>query len=216
MGAAAKTFAKKDNFRRSRGPATGAVVVLGSQAPPTKDWANLIDRVASTADREAFRLLFDNFAPKIKGFMIKNGLDCETAEEIAQETLILVWRKASLFNPATNGAAAWIFTIARNVRIDIVRRSSRVGKTLQSGNVDLQDGVAESVEVSLLDREDAKRITKALIALPEDQSIVLKMAFFEDRAHSEIADRLGIPLGTVKSRIRLAMKRLRDNLDDDR
>jgi RNA polymerase sigma-70 factor (ECF subfamily) len=92
------------------------------------EWADLIGRVASRGDREAFKSLFEHFAPRIKGFMLKAGCSADEAEEIAQNTLIAVWRKAGQFDPDSTGAAAWIFTIARNLRIDSLRRTARTSR----------------------------------------------------------------------------------------
>ncbi len=89
------------------------------------EWADLIGRVAANGDRQAFKLLFEHFAPRVKGFLIKNRMSADAAEEIAQGTLLAVWRKAGQFDPASAGAAAWIFTIARNLRIDAARRNAR-------------------------------------------------------------------------------------------
>lgn len=181
------------------------------------NWAELIDRVASRQDREAFKVLFEHFAPRIKGFLQRTGCSADEAEEIAQATLIAVWRKAGQFDTATSGAAAWIFTIARNLRIDAIRRMARSARLQQ----DAEEAGSwlepvESVETAMSREENASRVSAALLRLSEEQSRVIRLSFIEERPHSEIAGELGIPLGTVKSRIRLAMKRLRDLLEDTR
>lgn len=178
------------------------------------DWADLIGRVASSGDRAAFESLFEHFAPRIKGFMQRAGCCADEAEEIAQNTLVSVWRKASQFDPASTGASAWIFTIARNQRIDLLRRgarASRLGDDVRSETPDL----AESPESIVFRVEDSVRVKTAVERLPEEQSRVIRLSFIEERPHPEIANQLGIPLGTVKSRIRLAMNRLRDILDEE-
>ncbi len=177
------------------------------------DWADLIGRVASNEDREAFKTLFEHFAPRIKGVMVKAGCSADEAEEIAQNTLVAVWRKAAQFDPTTSGAAAWIYTIARNLRIDGLRRTARAS-TFQdeSAIVDSPDP-ADSADVLLSRLEDASRVNAAIARLSAEQSKVIRLSFIEERPHPEIATILGIPLGTVKSRIRLAMNRLRDLLD---
>lgn len=181
------------------------------------NWAELIDRVASRQDRDAFKVLFEHFAPRIKGFLVRTGCSADEAEEIAQATLIAVWRKAGQFDIATSGAAAWIFTIARNLRIDAARRTARTARLQQDAE---QAGSwldpAESAETTLSREENASRVASALLRLSEEQSRVIRLSFIEERPHAEIAGELGIPLGTVKSRIRLAMKRLRDLLEDIR
>lgn len=178
-------------------------------------WAELIGRVASSGDRDAFKALFEHFAPRIKGFLLKTGSSAEEAEDVAQSTLIAVWRKANQFDPATTGAAAWIFTIARNLRIDSARRATRDGRLGQGVGPDYELDPAEPADTMMSRVEDAARITAAIEKLPADQSSVIRMSFIEERPHTEIAAALGIPLGTVKSRIRLAMSRLRDLLDED-
>jgi len=186
-----------------------------NRGPKAKvEWAELIGRVASRGDREAFNILFEHFAPRIKGFLLKTGCAAEEAEEIAQGTMVAIWRKASQFDPATTGAAAWIFTIARNLRIDAARQATRYGRMEREVERDYESAVAESPDMIVLRAENASRITAAIDRLSAEQSTVIRLSFLEERPHSEIADLLGIPLGTVKSRIRLAMNRLRDLLDE--
>lgn len=180
------------------------------------NWAELIDRVASRQDRDAFKLLFEHFAPRIKGFLLRTGSSADEAEEIAQAALVAVWRKAGQFDPATSGAAAWIFTIARNLRIDAARRTARAAKLQQDAEAESWLEPGESAETTMSREENAIRVSAALLLLSEEQSRVIRLSFIEDRPHAEIASQLGIPLGTVKSRIRLAMKRLRDLLEDIR
>ncbi|MDA9528016.1 MULTISPECIES: sigma-70 family RNA polymerase sigma factor [unclassified Bradyrhizobium] len=179
------------------------------------DWADLIGRVASHGDRAAFKRLFEHFAPRIKGLMQKAGCSPDEAEEIAQNTMIAVWRKASLFDPATAGAAAWIFTIARNLRIDLFRRRARADRLHADPELSDAPDPAESADAVISRVQDAARIESAIKQLSTEQSMVVRLSFIEERAHPEIASQLGIPLGTVKSRIRLAMNRLRDILDEE-
>lgn len=180
------------------------------------NWAELIDRVASRGDRDAFKVLFEHFAPRIKGFLLRTGCSADEAEEIAQAALIAVWRKAGQFDPATSGAAAWIFTIARNLRIDSARRMARAAKLQQDAEAESWLDPVESAETTLSREENAIRVSAALNHLSDEQSRVIRLSFIEERPHAEIAGELGIPLGTVKSRIRLAMKRLRELLEDIR
>ncbi len=177
-------------------------------------WAELIGRVASSGDREAFKALFEHFAPRIKGFLVRTGCTPEEADEIAQGTFIALWRKASQFDPATTGAAAWIFTIARNLRIDAARRTTRDERLGQFADLDDGPDTVESAEAVLSRAEDATRIASAVNRLPTEQATVIRLSFIEERAHSEVAAMLKIPLGTVKSRIRLAMNRLRELLEE--
>ena len=178
-------------------------------------WAELIGRVASSGDRDAFKALFEHFAPRIKGFLLKTGCSAEEAEDVAQNTLIAVWRKANQFDPATTGAAAWIFTIARNLRIDSARRATRDGRLGQDVGPEYEMDRGEPADTMMSRVEDAARITAAVEKLSAEQSRVIRMSFLEELPHTEIAEVLGIPLGTVKSRIRLAMSRLRELLDEE-
>jgi len=185
-----------------------------NERPKAKvEWADLIGRVASRGDGEAFKSLFEHFGPRIKGFMLKAGCSADEAEEIAQNTLIAVWRKADQFDPATTGAAAWIFTIARNQRIDAVRRAARARRMSQEAELAAETDPAESADILMSRVEDTSRVKAAIERLSLEQSRVIRLSFIEERPHQEIATMLGIPLGTVKSRIRLAMNRLRDFLD---
>jgi RNA polymerase sigma factor (sigma-70 family) len=193
---------------------TGIEEASGNERPRlTVEWATLIGRVAE-GDREAFRRLFEHFAPRVKGLMLKTGAGSDDAEEIAQETLLAVWRKAAQFDPVSAGAAAWIFTIARNLRIDQVRRAARTGAIDHDAEFDYLVDPAEPADDVMVRNDEAGRIASALSSLSEEQSMAIRLSFIEERPHPEIADCLGIPLGTVKSRIRLAMNRLRALLDE--
>lgn len=178
------------------------------------DWAELIGRVATRGDREAFKTLFEYFAPRIRGFLIKTGSNADDAEEIAQSAMVAVWIKAAQFDPASAGASAWIFTIARNLRIDAARRAARAGRLVDAEALDDEADPALAADLIMSRVEDARRVAAAIERLSAEQSTVIRLSFVEERPHSEIATALGLPLGTVKSRIRLAMNRLRELLDE--
>jgi RNA polymerase sigma-70 factor (ECF subfamily) len=175
----------------------------------------LIEAVAQRQDRTAFAVLFSHFAPRVKTFMLRSGASPGVAEDLAQETLIAVWRKAALFDPASNGAAAWIFTIARNLRIDALRREGR-GSARETAAVDAEFQIDEAPQADevLAAAQSETLVRAALAELPKDQMQVIELSFYQDKAHAEIAQILEIPLGTVKSRLRLAMKRLRGLLGE--
>lgn len=172
------------------------------------DPAEWIVAIAAKRDRTAFVALFEVFAPKVKGYHLRRGANDATAEELAQETLLTVWRKADQFEPHAATAAAWIFTISRNLSIDQYRRE----RPRQDAPIDIGDAPANP-EQSLRAVQDQSRLREALKALPSEQAEVLQRSFFEDESHTEIAASLGVPLGTVKSRIRLASRRLRTSLE---
>lgn len=187
----------------------GALMLLQPSGRP--DFGRLIEAVALDRDREAFAVLFNYFAPRLKSYLIRSGAPAGAAEEFAQDAMMMVWRKASLFDRERAGASTWIFTIARNLRIDAVRRDGRAIRELDLS--DVPDDPAQP-DALLSERDDAARIRAALSTLSEDQARVVRLSFFHDKAHAEIAQELDLPLGTVKSRLRLAMIRLRDMLSD--
>src|SRR6185295_13822864 len=152
---------------------------------------------------------FEFFAPRIKGYLMRTGSSAVEAEEIAQEAMIALWHKADRFDPGTTGAAGWIFTIARNLRIDAARRGLRAQRLLQDIESEYLPEMAESAEAAFSRDQEAAHIESALRELPPQQSEIIRLSFLEERPHSEITALLGIPLGTVKSRVRLAMSRLR-------
>lgn len=166
----------------------------------------LIEAVALRRDREAFAQLFSYFAPRLKAWLIKSGATPAAAEDFAQDAMLTVWRKADLFDARKARAATWIFTIARNRRLDMLRRDAR---PLPVPEIELAEQTVERPDDLLEQSEDAERVRDALGRLKPDQVEVLRLAFFMDSPHSEIARQLNLPLGTVKSRIRNAMIKLR-------
>jgi len=178
-------------------------------------WGRLIRSIATHQDRSAFAALFQHFAPRIKTFMQRSGSSEARAEELAQETMLAVWRKALLFDPASAGAATWVFTIARNLRIDAYRRERR-GGVVETTDIAIEFQVDESPQpdARLASSQTEARVQTALAALSNEQKRVVELSFFEEKAHAEIATILDIPLGTVKSRLRLAMGRLRNLLGE--
>lgn len=173
----------------------------------------LIARIAQSQDKAAFATLFDAYAPRLKYFLVKQGMTAESAEELAQEAMLTVWRKAGHYSEERGSASAWLFTIARNLRIDQARREKRAqlyAMTQEFDDVDPDRPPDEKVSAL----EHASRVRVAMGELPPDQLEVVRWSFVEGAAHSEIAERLGLPLGTVKSRLRLAMRRMRKSLED--
>ncbi len=195
-------------------PAPRGVVFMADshQGEDMADPAVLIARIASHQDREAFAALFGLYAPKVKAFMQRQGTTSELAEDIAQEVLLTVWRKASFFDPSRAAVSSWIFAIARNLRIDRLRRDQR---SKLHEVYELVEPEAPPRPDGLLDiGERERRVANALAELPSEQLQVVKLSFFEGHAHGDIARILEIPLGTVKSRLRLAVGRLSQFLGD--
>jgi RNA polymerase sigma-70 factor (ECF subfamily) len=178
------------------------------------EWPRLIAAMAERQDRAAFSTVFSYFAPRVKAFLLRGGLSEASAEELAQETLLTVWRKAALFDPASDGAAAWIFTIARNLRIDAHRREQRGGLVAPEAEIEFQIDEAPQPDARLATTQTEVRVRAALKELSDEQMRVIELSFFQDKAHAEISRMLNIPLGTVKSRLRLATNRLRSLLSD--
>ncbi|MEM6413072.1 MAG: sigma-70 family RNA polymerase sigma factor [Pseudomonadota bacterium] len=174
--------------------------------------SELLVRVAVAEDRNAFAELYSFFAPRVKGYLIRGGASPDLADDLAQETLLKVWRKAKLFDPAKAAAATWIFTIARNLRIDAARRAS---KPALDGEDPALAPEPEPQADDVIERNDRDaRIRATFKLLPDNQHEVVKLHFLEDAPHSEIAEKLGLPLGTVKSRLRLAFGKIRKELGE--
>lgn len=173
-----------------------------------KDWGLLLRQVAEAQDRGAFAALFAHFGPRVKAYLMKSGADAASAEECAQDVMVTVWRKAEQFNPARASAATWIFTIARNRRIDMLRRDKRPEPEDLSWGPEAEP----DQEDALVLQQETAQLAEALKSLPEAQRKMIERAYFNDLSHSEISAATGLPLGTIKSRIRLALERLRHSL----
>jgi RNA polymerase sigma-70 factor (ECF subfamily) len=189
---------------------TGNIVASGVSTADEPDLDTHLLRVTIDEDQIAFAILYARMAPRIKGLMMRLGTDAATAEELAQETMLRVWRKSALFNPKKASAATWIFAIARNLRIDRIRHEVR--PELDPNDPALIPAPQLSAEDFVDARKRQERVRACLNDLPEYQRQVVGMSFVEGLSHQEIADRLDIPLGTVKSRLRLSFEKLRNML----
>jgi RNA polymerase sigma-70 factor, ECF subfamily len=195
----------KHSDKRARGSADG---------PAREEWDKLVRAIATTKDHAAFARLFDCFAGRIRSYMLRTGAGEAVAEDLSQEAMFIVWRKAQLFDPAIAGASAWIFAIARNLRIDAARRDKCIHR-LHTLEVDAEPNVdlAPLPDDRLVAVETIELVRGALNKLSVAERRVIELSFFEDKAHQEISRTLKIPLGTVKSRARRAIFRLRGLLD---
>ncbi len=181
--------------------------------PASPNWAQALRQISESGDRQAFEQLFAHFAPRVKAYMMRLGSNSASAEELTQEALAAVWRKAGQYDPAKAGASTWIFTIARNLRIDAFRKENR--PELDPDDPALVPEPEKSAEDTVWASQRAQHVQTALRDLPEEQRRVVHLSFYEDRTHTEIAEQLDLPLGTVKSRLRLAFQRIRNSLGED-
>lgn len=175
--------------------------------------AKLMNRIAKNRDRTAFTSVFSFYAPRIKAFLMRGNCSPALAEEVTQDVMVTLWQKAHMYDAAKSSLSTWLFRIARNRRIDLIRRD-------KSNKLDAQDPTMfptiEEIDTDGIDaRERDHRIRMAISTLPKEQMQLIRLSFFEAQPHSQIAKKLDMPLGTVKSRIRLAFNRLRKQLSED-
>ena len=184
---------------------TGADVVTDAPLDRRLAWISQLDAVRDHKDKAAFGDLFSHFAPRVKSFLMKSGSPPEMAEECAQEVMVTVWNKAHLFDGSKASVSTWIFTIARNRRIDMIRKQRRPEpEDLPWGP---QDAPSAADTLSL--QQETELLGQAIAELPIKQRQLIERAYFGELTHAEIASETGLPLGTIKSRIRLALDRLR-------
>lgn len=176
-----------------------------ASAPP--EFAQLVQAIVERRDQISFAALFDHYAPRVKAYLRRLGAADSAAEDLVQEVMLAVWRKAASYDPSKAGVGTWIFTIARNLRIDALRRDRRPVLDADDPQfaVDPAPSPADAVETMRQERQ----VRAAVRALPEEQAKVVTMAFYDGKSHGEIAAELSLPLGTVKSRLRLAFRRVR-------
>ena len=170
---------------------------------------NLMNRIQKDRDEIAFSEIFDFFAPKINAYFIQNRIKIESSEELTQEVLSTIWVKSNLYDPAKSALSTWIFTIARNKKIDFFRKNSKMNFREE----DIREFLYQDREVDLIEENEAKKqIERINNELDEQQKIMIKMNFFENKSHKKIADEVEIPLGTVKSRIRHILTKMQEFL----
>ncbi|MES0870809.1 sigma-70 family RNA polymerase sigma factor [Pseudovibrio sp. SCP19] len=172
----------------------------------------MLQSLGKQRSRDVFRQLFEFFAPRLKTYFLKGGATAELSEELIQETFVIVWRKAELFDSRKASASTWIYTIARNLRIDRFRKERRY--LYKDDQFFANELVGEGSQLDDHHQSQlSEQVEKVLPLLPAEQSQIIKLAFYEDASHSKIAQHLELPLGTVKSRMRLALARLRKLLE---
>ena len=190
--------------------AAQAAPVPDLPAGPVDDMTARLLAVAERRDREAFSALFHHFGPRLRAWLLRGGGDPAGVDDVLQEVFTAIWRKAALYDSRRATAAAWIFAIARNRRIDAFRRDRR--PELDPEDPALRPDPPCDAEQALVASQRADAVRAALGSLSKEQREVLQLSFYEGESYAAIAIRLGIPLGTVKSRARLAFARLRAEL----
>lgn len=178
--------------------------IAGASASETVDW---LTSVAVNRDRHAFECLYGYFAPRVKSYMMRQGVDEASADDLAQETMVQIWRKAHHYDPQKAAATTWIFRVARNLRIDRLRKY-KLHEVEMTAEVEPGDDEGSGHE-SYEKRPDADKLRALVDTLPQNQMDVVRLAYFEGLSHSEVSLQLSIPIGTVKSRLRLAFGKLR-------
>lgn len=195
--------------RSGAAPATGETLT-----PEQRErFSDLLELVAREQDKQAYSEIFAYYGPRVKSYLLRLGSDDAAAEEIAQDVMVTVWRKANLFDRKQASVSTWIFRIARNRRIDVFRRTQK--PPLDPEEPMVLPSAAPAPESVVEAQDTESQVREAMAALPAEQLELIKLAFYEGLSHREIADRLDLPLGTVKSRIRLAFARMRGNLDEE-
>ncbi len=176
--------------------------------PQFTEQTRLMLSVRDRRDCVAFGQLFDYFAPRLKAVAMRSGMGGDAAEDIAQDVMLTVWRKADRFDPHRAQVSAWIFRIARNRRIDVVRKESRPVPEEMKMAEDVEDDASQIMAME----QETGELKSALSRLKPDQREMIEKAYLGEFTHKEISDDTGLALGTVKSRIRLGLERLRHEL----
>lgn len=205
MGAVAST--KSRTYTKGR-------VMTEQQLADRERYADLLEKVAATQDTKAFEDLFKHFGPLIKAFGVSSGLHYQgdhLPEELVQEVMLSIWRKSHLFDRKKAAPSTWIFTIARNQRIDMLRRLSKYQNDVDADDVWDLEGTTDLFG-EMRETRIQSHVSQQLHSLPIEQKQIVAKVFLEDKSHQEVANELNLPLGTVKSRVRLAMQKLKVSL----
>lgn len=200
-------------MNKTRTLARANIVSLNPEQQTADPWQQVLSRVAEDRDRKAFAELFRHFSPMIKSFAMANPYSnnpAQFADELIQEVMIKVWNKAKSYDASVAGVSTWIFTIARNCRIDLIRKHSRHDYPLNSDDFfEMEDDSSPAPFQSLQQRNLEREMRAHFDELPNEQAQIIAKVYMEGKSHSEVAEELGLPLGTVKSRVRLALNKLK-------
>ncbi|AFU98780.2 sigma-24 FecI-like protein [Simiduia agarivorans SA1 = DSM 21679] len=197
-----------------KGPGTGSTrrTAKGRRSLQRDDeWSLALEKIATERCKQSFAAFFTHFSPLLKGFLLKGSrLNSAQAEELVQDIMIKVWRRAAQFDSTQASASTWLYTIARNARIDWLRRQSNAETEELIADDLYEDETGETPFTQLQQARREETVHEALTTLPEEQALVLRKVYMESKSHSEVSEELDLPLGTVKSRVRLALKKLQD------
>jgi RNA polymerase sigma factor (sigma-70 family) len=172
------------------------------------EWSECLTLIGKNEDRAAFTRLYRHFAPLMKAFAYSGStMSANHADELVQEVMLKVWQKSGAFNAEKAAASTWIYTIARNCRTDMYRRLKKFDTSLIAEDLSSAEATEEAFVV-LHQKRGRDRIRELMNELPADQAQILAKVYMEGKSHSEAASELDIPLGTVKSRVRLAIQKL--------
>ena len=188
--------------------ANGTDILTAGMTNDVVPWVDDLIAVRDARDEGAFIRVFGHFGPRVKAFLMRTGMDAALAEECAQEVLVTVWNKAHLYDATRASPSTWIFTIARNKKIDVLRKQRRPEAEDLAWGPESEPDQEDVIGL----QQESEQLGRALRDLPEKQRELIEKAYFGDLSHSEIADQTGLPLGTIKSRIRLALERLRHSM----
>ena len=189
-----------------------ARILMENEEHSVKSPEDLLTAVGRDRDREAFVRLFEHFAPRVKSFLMRGGFNPDLADELAQETMLTVWDRAATYDPARAAASTWIYTIARNKRIDALRKARHPEPAANDPLFVADD--SPGPDAALSRTQDEAALARAMETLSAEQKEMIRKAFFEEKSHSDIAAETKLPLGTVKSRIRLALDKMRQGLKE--
>ena len=179
-----------------------------AKKPDRMAWVTHVFAIRDRQDQTAFAEVFGHFAPRVKAFLMKSGASADMAEDVTQEVMATLWRKAHLFDPAKASVSTWIFTIARNRKIDVLRKQRRP----EPEDLPWGPQAEPDQEDALALQQESEKLGDALATLPEKQKDLILRAYYGELTHNEIAEATGLPLGTIKSRLRLALDRLRHQM----
>lgn len=191
--------------QRGASPRPRVRQAMAAESKERMQWVAEMVAIRDRQDRAAFASLFAHFAPRVKAFLIKSGASHDVAEDCAQDVMATVWRKAVQFDPSRASVSTWVFTIARNRRIDLLRKDRRPEPEELTWGPEEEPDQADVLAL----QQETERLGAALATLPEKQRLLVEKAYFGDLSHNQIAQETGLPLGTIKSRLRLALERLR-------